>query len=139
MIILDTNVVSELMRPMLTPAIARSLSKYSADELYSTSISLAEILYGVELLPAGKRKNELLAGAERLFRVVLASRILPFDEPAAEAFSHIAAARRSRGRPISELDAQIAAIASVHDATLATRNTADFESCGIRLVNPWVD
>jgi toxin FitB len=138
-IILDTNVVSELMRPTLAPAISRSLSKYSADEIHSTSISLAEILYGVELLPAGKRKSELLAGAERLFRVVLAGRILPFEERAAEAFSHIAAARRSRGRPISELDAQIAAIASVYAATIATRNTADFEGCGIRLVNPWVD
>jgi toxin FitB len=138
-IILDTNVVSELMRPTLEPAISRSLSKYSADELHTTSISLAEILYGVELLPAGKRKSELLAGAERLFRVVLADRVLPFDERAAEAFSRIAAARRSRGRPITELDAQIAAIASVHDATLATRNVADFEGCGIRVLNPWVD
>ncbi len=139
MIILDTNVVSELMRRTLTPAVLRSLSQYSADQLYSTSISLAEILYGVELLPAGKRKSELLAGAEKLFRSVLGGRIIPFDERAAEAFSRIAARRRSRGRPISELDAQIAAIVSVHDATLATRNTADFQGCGIRVLNPWVD
>ena len=139
MIILDTNVVSELMRPTYASAILRSLSKYSADELHSTSITLAEILYGVELLPAGRRKSELLAGSERLFRVVLGGRILPFDEQAAEAFSRIAAGRRSHGKPISELDAQIAAIASVHGATLATRNTADFQSCGIRLLNPWAD
>jgi len=138
-IILDTNVVSELMRPAPTPAISRSLSKYSAEELHSTSISLAEILYGVELLPAGKRKSELLAGADKLFRVVLGGRILPFDEQAAQAFSGIAAGRRVRGRPISELDAQIAAIAFVHDGTLVTRNIADFEGCGIHLVNPWVD
>ncbi len=139
MIILDTNVVSELMRPVYASAISHSLSKYSADELHSTSITLAEILYGIELLPAGKRKSELLAGAERLFRVVLDGRILPFDESAAQDFSRVAAGRRAAGRPISELDAQIAAIASVHDATLATRNTADFEGCGIRLVNPWVN
>ena len=139
MIILDTNVVSELMRSAPTPGISRSLSKYSAEELHSTSISLAEILYGVELLPVGKRKSELLAGADRLFRTVLGGRILPFDELAAQAFSRIAAGRRIRGRPISQLDAQIAAIASVNGATLATRNTADFEGCGIRLVNPWVD
>lgn len=112
---------------------------YSADELYSTSITLAEILYCIELLPAGKRKANLLAGSERLFRVVLGGRILPFDGSAAQAFSRVAAARRAAGRPISALDAQVAAIASVHGATLATRNAAHFEGCGIRLMNPWVD
>ena len=139
MIILDTNVVSELMRPTYASAISHSLSKYAADELHSTSITLAEILYGIELLPAGKRKSELLAGAEKLFRVVLGGRVLPFDEAATQAFARVAAGRRAAGRPISELDAQIAAIASVHEATLATRNTSDFEGCGIHLVNPWVD
>lgn len=139
MIVLDTNVVSELMRQAPAPGVLRSLSNYSADELHSTSITLAEILYGIELLPAGKRKADLLAGSERLFRVVLGGRILPFDESAAQAFSHVAAGRRGAGRPISELDTQIAAIASVHGATLATRNTSDFEGCGIRVVNPWLD
>lgn len=139
MIILDTNVVSELMRPGPAPAVLGSLSQYSAEELYSSSITLAEILYGIELLPAGKRKADLLAGSERLFKVVLGGRILPFDESAAQAFSHVAAGRRATGRPISELDAQIAAIASVHGATLATRNASNFEGCGIRVVNPWVD
>jgi toxin FitB len=100
---------------------------------------VAEILYGVELLPIGKRKTDLLAGAERLFKVVLGGRILPFDEQAARQFSIIATRRRSRGRPMTELDAQIAAIAQVHDASLATRNTADFEGCGVQLINPWVD
>lgn len=139
MIILDTNVVSELMRPAPSPAIASALAKYPATELYSSSITLAEILYGIELLPDGKRKSELLSGAERLFKVVLQGHILSFDESAAEQFSRIAAEKRRRGRPIAEFDAQIAAIACVHGATLATRNTADFEDCGIRLFNPWVD
>ncbi|HZR66030.1 MAG TPA: type II toxin-antitoxin system VapC family toxin [Terriglobales bacterium] len=139
MIILDTNVVSELMRSVPSPVVLQSLSSYPANEVCSSTVTLAEILYGIELLPAGKRKNELLAGAERLFGVVLANRILSFDEPAAQRFSHIAADRRRRGKPISELDAQIAAIAHVHGATLATRNISDFEGCGIRLVNPWVD
>jgi toxin FitB len=137
MIILDTNVVSELMRPTPSPAIPKSLSSYSAEELHTTSITLAEILYGIEVLPAGKRKRDLLAGAERLFQFVLEGRILSFDEPAAQRFSQISADRRKRGRPISELDAQIAAIVRVHNATLATRNTADFDGCGVRLVNPW--
>lgn len=105
--------------------------------MHTTSVTLAEILYGIEILPPGKRKRELAAGAERLFAFVFDSRILPFDEPAAQRFSQIAADRRKRGRPISELDAQIAAIASVHGAVLATRNVADFEHCGVRLVNPW--
>lgn len=137
MIILDTNVVSELMRPVASPAIAKTLSKYSAEELHTTSVTLAEILYGIEILPAGRRKRELVAGADRLFAFVFQSRILPFDEDAAERFAQIAASRRKMGRPIAELDAQIAAIAAVHDATVATRNISDFEHCGVRLVNPW--
>lgn len=139
MIILDTNVVSELMRPAVAPAVVKWLSNYSADELHSNAITLAEVLYGIELLPTGKRKGELLAGADRLFRVVLGGRVLPFDEHAAPEFSRIATRRRSQGRPITEFDAQIAAIAYVHDAVLATRNTSDFEGCGVRLINPWVD
>ena len=139
MIILDTNVVSELMRPVADPAVLEWLSKQSPDELHSNAITLAEILYGTELLPAGKRKSDLLAGAERLFTVVLGGRVLPFDEHAARQFSHIAAGRRGHGRPIAELDAQIAAIAFVHNAVLVTRNTSDFEGCGVRLINPWVD
>jgi len=138
-IILDTNVVSELMRPVPSSQIAKWFSKFSADDLHSSSITLAEILYGIELLPLGKRKTELLAGAKRLFDIVLENRILVFDEPAAQHFSQIASRRRRLGRPIAEFDAQIAAIASVHGATLATRNTADFEGCGIRLANPWLD
>ena len=139
MIVLDTNVVSELMRPVVAPAVVKWSSSHSLDELHSSAITLAEILYGIELLPEGTRKGELLSGAERLFKVVLAGRILPFDEHAARQFSQIAARRRRHGRPISELDAQIAAIAFAHDAVLATRNTSDFEGCGVRLINPWVD
>jgi toxin FitB len=139
MIILDTNVVSELMRPVAAPAVLEWLSKQSPAELHSNAITLAEILYGIELLPAGKRKVDLLTGAERLFTVLLGSRVLPFDEQAARQFSQIAAGRRGHGRPIAELEAQIAAIAFVHSAVLATRNTSDFEGCGVRLINPWVD
>jgi predicted nucleic acid-binding protein len=102
-----------------------------------TVITVAEILYGVELLPRGKRRDNLLLDAEAMFREDFARRILAFDEQAARAFSTIAATRRGRGRPIPTLDAQIVAIALVNGADLATRNTADFEGCGVRLVNPW--
>jgi hypothetical protein len=139
MILLDTNVVSEMMRPVADPSVLRWLSMCSADDLYCNAVVVAEIFYGVELLPDGKRKKDLLAGAERLFKVVLGGRILPFDEQAARQFSKIATGRRRRGMPMTELDAQIAAIAQVHDASLATRNTPDFDGCGVRLINPWLD
>jgi toxin FitB len=138
-IILDTNVVSELMRPVSSLAVLKWLSKQHAQDLYSNTITLAEVLYGIELLPPGRRRSELLAGAERMFTAVLAGRIFAFDEHAARAFAQIASARRKTGRPMAELDAQIAAIAHVHGAELATRNTDDFEDCGVRLINPWVD
>lgn len=138
MILLDTNVVSEAMRAAPSPVVLNWLSERQ-HELYSSTITLAEVLYGVELLPNSKRRSELVAGAEEMFTRVLAGRILAFDEASARSFSKIASERRRLGRPISELDAQIAAIAHVHGAALATRNTADFEDCGIRVVNPWVD
>lgn len=139
MILLDTNVISELMRPESSPVVLRWLSRQHTPELYSTTVSLAETFYGIELLTAGKRRDELRAGTERMFTKVLAGRVVAFEDEAARAFAKIASARRKAGRPIAELDAQIAAIAYVHGATLATRNTADFETCGIRLVNPWRD
>ena len=112
-------------------------SQQQPGALFITAATVAEILYGIELLPQGKRRVALLAGVELMFGKVLAGRILPFDEDAARAFAVIAASRRARGRPITDLDAQIAAIARSRGAILATRNTADFEDCGIRLVNPW--
>jgi len=103
--------------------------------LFTTTISIAEILYGLELLPGGK----LRLSAEAMFARLFTGRVLIFDEAAARAFLSIAVERPLRGRPITMFDAQIAAIARVHGAALATRNSAAFEGCGIRLVNPWVD
>jgi toxin FitB len=137
MLILDTNVISETMQPMPSARVMGWWAQQQAGELFVTTVTIAEILYGIEILPQGKRRAALLAGAERMFGNVLASHILSFDEEAARAFAEIAASRRSQGRPIAELDAQIAAIASSRRAMLATRNTADFEGCGVRLVNPW--
>jgi predicted nucleic acid-binding protein len=111
----------------------------TADELFITTITVAEILYGVELLPPGKRRDKLNSEAEATFREDFGGRFLEFDEMAARQFAQIASSRRKAGRPIAELDAQIAAIAHVHGAVLATRNTGDFKGCGIRLANPWVD
>jgi len=120
-------------------ALAWISSRRLVDKLFITTITVAEILYGIELLAPGKRRDKLSAEAEAMFAEDFAGRILAFDEQAARSFSQIAAERRRRGRPIAEMDAQIAAIAHVHSALLATRNTADFEGCGIRVVNPWRD
>jgi len=125
------------MRPSPSPAVLTWWSRQQPGALFITTVTVAEILYGIELLPHGKRRAALLAGAEPMFGRVLAGRILPFDEDAARAFPEIAIRRRAQGRPITDLDAQIAAIAYSRSALLATRNTADFEGCGVRLVNPW--
>jgi toxin FitB len=136
---LDTNVISEIMQMEPSSVVLKWLSQKGREdgELHITTITVAELLYGVELLPQGKRRVSLLTGCETMFSRVFAGRILSFDEEAARAFSKIAAQRRLRGRPIAEFDAQIAAIARSRAAILATRNTADFEGCGVRLVNPW--
>jgi len=137
MLILDTNVISEIMQPSPSPRVLNWWSQQQTGELFTSTVSMGEILYGIELLPKGKRRDRLLAEAEAMFNEDFAGRILPFDEEAARAVAEIAAARRTQGRPIAEFDAQIAAIARTHRAALATRNTTDFEACGVRLVNPW--
>jgi toxin FitB len=138
--ILDTNVVSELMKPVPSPQVLQWIgSRRSSRELCVTTITVAEVLFGIELLPRGKRRDSLLADAEATFAEDFAGRLLAFDEGAARAFPEIAVNRKLRGRPISLFDAQIAAIARAQGALLATRNTADFENCEIRLANPWRD
>jgi len=137
MIILDTNVLSELMRPKPTPEVVAWIGKQPATELFTTSITEAEIFYGLELLTKGKRRDGLLTAAEAMFAEDLAGRIFGFESGAARAFSKIGAHRRALGRPISHADAQIAAIAQVRGAKLATRNVADFADCGLDVVDPW--
>src|SRR5271154_57861 len=137
MIILDTNVLSELMKPTPSPRVVAWVAKQSATELFTTSITEAEIFYGLELLGKGKRREGLLAAAEAMFSEDLAGRVLGFDSDATRAFSKIAGHRRALGRPISHADAQIAAITQSRGAKLATRNVADFEDCGVNAVNPW--
>lgn len=137
MILLDTNVVSELMKSTPAPAVFGWVSRQAPGDLFISTISMAEILFGIELLPKGKRRDSLLREAETTFARDFAGRVLVFDEQAARAFASLVASRRIRGRPIGIADGQIAAIASCHQASLATRDTGDFEGCGVRLVNPW--
>ncbi len=140
MTILDTNVLSEIMAVSPSQAALKWIkTRRLADKVVITSITVAEILYGIELLAPGKRRDKLSGDAEAMFAEDFPGDILGFDEQAARSFSRIAANRRKQGRPIAEMDAQIAAIVHIHGATLATRNTSDFEGCGIRLANPWLD
>jgi len=137
MIILDTNVLSELMRPKPSSKVVDWVGKQTAAEVFTTAITEAEIFYGIELLAKGKRREQLLAAADAIFSEDLAARVLGFESDAARVFSQIAAQRRALGKPISHEDAQIAAIARLRKAKLATRNVADFADCGIDVVNPW--
>ena len=137
MIVLDTNVLSELMRSRPNESVLKWIGRHKATSLFITALTQAEILYGLEILPEGKRRKALKEAAKSMFDIDFARRILPFDVDAAQKFAIIAAKRRKIGRPIAQIDAQIAAIAYSHQATLATRNVADFEECAIKIVNPW--
>jgi predicted nucleic acid-binding protein len=137
MIILDTNVLSELMRPVPAAEVARWIASRPAAGFYVTSITQAEILHGILLLPKGRRRQALESAAQALFTEDFAERTLPFGGDAAVAYAEIAAGRSRLGRPISQFDAQIAAIARIHGAPLATRNVDDFQGCGITVANPW--
>lgn len=137
MIILDTNVISEALKPLPSGAVLRWLAAQTPSAVFTTTITLAEVLYGVEALPPGRRRTRLLAAVEKMFAEGFEGRILPFDEDAARVFASLVASRDRAGRPISQFDAMIAAIARSHRAAVATRNTADFDRCGISVIDPW--
>lgn len=136
MIILDTNVVSELMRPSPVQVVADWSLSQDARGLFTTSVTLAEIRYGIERLADGQRKAQLRAKAADIF-FGLANKVLPFDARAALRYSTLMANRGRAGQPMAGFDAQIAAICLSHDAALATRNLKDFRHTGLDLINPW--
>jgi predicted nucleic acid-binding protein len=138
MIVLDTNVISELMGPAPAQQVEHWVDARAPASLYTTTVTQAEILYGVRLLPKGRRRDRIETLATELFDRVFSGRLLSFGADAARAYARIAAERRRRGKPIAALDAQIAGITKAAGASLATRNSADFEGCGIELLNPWV-
>lgn len=137
MIILDTNVLSELMKVDPNANVVRWVKQFSITSLFTTTITQAEILYGIALLPDGKRKSGFINACQTLFTEKFENRILPFDSIASIAFAEIASSRRKNGNPISQHDAQIAAIAHSRHSDLATRNVSDFEECGLNIINPW--
>jgi predicted nucleic acid-binding protein len=136
MIVVDTNVISELMRPNAEESV-RSWTTANTPELHTTAVTLAEILFGLTLLPVGRRSLGLLAAADTLFGDLFSGRILPFDVDAAKEYARIAANKRQAGLGFQSFDMQIAAIARAHGAALATRNIRDFTDCGVKLIDPW--
>jgi predicted nucleic acid-binding protein len=136
MIILDTNVVSELMRPAPLPAVLGWLQEHPRHDVFTTVITVAEIRYGIARLPEGRRRTELDQAASEIF-AAFPDQVLSFDLAAASAYADIVAYRDSVGSPINGFDAQIAAICRTKAAFLATRNTKDFTDTGIAMVDPW--
>ena len=136
MIVVDTNVTSELMRPAPSPAVVGWVRERDAGELFTTAITLAEIGYGIERLPPGRRKASLKAAADELF-AAFSSQVLPFDALAASEYPSIVHRCENAGAPIDGFDAQIASICRTHGASLATRNVKDFQHTGIDVIDPW--
>jgi len=135
-IILDTNVTSELMKAQPDPAVTQWLAAQPPAELFSTVITVAEISYGLERLPRGRRRTSLEQSYQALF-VGMADQVLPFDVEAALLYGPLVATKERAGIAIDPMDAQIACIAARRRAVIATRNERDSADCGVRLVNPW--
>jgi predicted nucleic acid-binding protein len=136
-IVLDTNVIAELIKPAPAPQVLRWVDHQDSAELVITSITAAELRAGVVVIPRGRRRETIAKQIERLINDVFGGYILPFDSSSSSHYADIVAAGRRRGRPMSALDVQIAAICRQHDATLATRNITDFEAVKLPVVNPW--
>ena len=136
-IVVDTNVLSELLRASPDPRVMAWVAAQPVDTLFVSAVTQAEMMLGASLLPAGKRRATLEDALRGIFAQDFAGRILPFDADAVPAYVDVMARRRSAGRPISQFDAQIAAIALRRGDSLATRNVDDFRDCGVALINPW--
>ena len=139
MLILDTNVVSELMRPVPDERVAARVEAWSLDQLALTAVTVAELLYGLDRLPDGRRKTDLFGRFDAVLRRGFGGRVLPFDHAAAQSYARLKGERERAGRPLVGYDAMIAAIAQTHGAEIVTRNVDDFEGCGLTIINPWTD
>ncbi len=137
MIVVDTNVISEFMGTPPAPSVLQWLNAQEAVTLYITSVSVAEIQLGLQIMPAGKRQQLLHQQFEQFLAIALDTRILAFDTKAAKYYADYRANRRKSGQPMSTLDAQIAGICLANGYALATRNTIDFEGCHVELINPF--
>ena len=137
MILLDTNVISELMRPIPDSRIVDWAARQDIQDMCTSAVNEAELRFGAEILPEGRRKRTLFDEIEEMLEVDFARRILPFDSAAAQSYAVIAASRRADGRPIDHTDCMIAAIAHSKGFPIATRDVGDFQDAGIEVINPW--
>jgi len=137
MIVLDTNVISEPVKPRADSAVQAWLDRQAAETLFLTATSLSELLLGIEMLPAGARKKKLAAAMDELLAALFGNRVLAFDREAAAAYAAIVRKARANGFAISVPDAQIAAIAAIRSFTVASRDTAPFLAAGVPVINPW--
>jgi len=137
MIVLDTNVVSEMMSATPAPAVVSWLNDQEAARLFLTAVTIGEIRYGLRILPQGKRRRFLEEGFEGILTGAFAGRILAFDEAAAHRYAEVMGRRKEIGRPLDIRDGQIAAIAWVKGYAVATRNVRDFVECGVEIINPF--
>ena len=139
MILVDTNVVSEPMRQRGDPRVAAWLDRQAAETLFISTVSVAEVLFGVAALPAGKRRPSLAEAFESEVLPLFEGRVISFDLPAARAFAVVMSSARARGLSISVFDGQIAAIAAANRLIVATRDEAPFRAAGLKTVNPWTE
>lgn len=139
MIIVDSNVISELVRPKPHPNVERWARTTHPRQLHTTAICEAELLAGVALMPPGRRRTELEAAIGEIFNRAFADRILPFSSAAAAHYASVIARRSQLGRPVKQADAQIAAICLLHQAAIAARDAGGFENLGIEIFNPWME
>ena len=137
MIVLDTNVISELMRSAPNTAVTAWVAAQPRASLYTTSVNCAEIFFGIHALPAGKRRAALAEAAQSMFEEDFRGRILPVDVRVAARYGEIVVTRRKAGKPIEAFDALIAATAAEAGAAVATRDISGFEGCGLTLIDPW--
>jgi predicted nucleic acid-binding protein len=137
LIILDTNVLSELFRPRPEQRVVESIDRWSHAEVFLTAVTVAEVRVGIARMPTGRRRVELFEATERVLGQRFDGRILPFERDSAAYYADLVADRFRAGRPVSTADGQIAAICRQHDATLATRNLRDFDLMGLELIDPW--
>jgi predicted nucleic acid-binding protein len=138
MIIVDTNVVAEVMKPSPAPAVVTWLNAQDSVSLFLTAITVGEIRYGLRIMPKGQRRHAIERGFDQIIANAFAGRILAFDEHAATHYGEVMARRKEIGRPLGVPDGQIAAIARLHSFAIATRNVRDFFECGIEIVNPFI-
>ena len=137
MIVVDTNVISEVMRPQPSPLVLNWLNTQDSNQLFITTVTLAEIGYGLRVLPEGQRRRHLHSRFEQFIAQAFEERVLDFTASAARAYAEIMGHRKEAGHPMSLPDGQIASIAHVHGFAVATRNIKDFEDCGLELINPF--